>query len=217
MDNELVEEYSNLIYSITHYFEGYPHKEDLYQSGYIGLMTAYQNYREEYGVKFSTFAYMHIWGEMNKLVKQDKGIKISKNVLALYAKIEREKCILLQELLREPTKAEIATSLGIPLSALEETLLAVQTPISLDTPIDMGEKEMFLTDIVPKKEMSMDDLIAFKEELENLSPMEKDLIEKRFMENQTQSEVANIYGINQVQVSRMEKKVKEKIKVKLAA
>lgn len=217
MDNELVEEYSNLIYSITHYFEGYPHKEDLYQSGYIGLMTAYQNYREEYGVKFSTFAYMHIWGEMNKLVKQDKGIKISKNVLALYAKIEKERCILLQELLREPTKAEISTSLGIPLSALEETLLAVQTPISLDTPIDMGEKEMFLTDIVPKKEMSMDDLIAFKEELENLSPMEKDLIEKRFMENQTQSEVASIYGINQVQVSRMEKKVKEKIKVKLAA
>ncbi len=217
MDNEFVEKYSKLIYSIAHSFEGYPHKEDLYQSGYIGLMAAYQNYQEEYGVKFSTYAYLYIWGEMNKLVREDKGIKISKNILTLHAKIERERYILLQELMRDPTKEELAQSLDISLSSLEEALLSVQNPISLDTPIETGEKEMFLSDVISKKEMAIDDLIAFKEELQNLTPLEKDLIEKRFIESKSQSEVANLYGMNQVQVSRFEKKVKEKIKTKLAA
>lgn len=216
MDNALVEEYSRLIYSITHYFEGYPHKEDLYQAGWEGLLAAKENYDEAYGVKFSTYAYTYIWGEMNKFVREDKGIKVSKSLLTLRAKIEKERYILLQELMREPTKEEIASSLGIPLNTLEEAL-AVQNPISLDTPLKTDEKEMTLSDVVPKKEMSLDDLIAFRDELAHLSPMEKDLIEKRFMDDKTQSEVATIYGINQVQVSRMEKKVKEKIKVKLAA
>lgn len=216
MNNEFVEKYSNLIYSITHSFEGYPYKEDLYQSGYIGLAMAYQNYKEEYGVKFSTYAYMYIWGEMNKLVREDKGIKISKSILTLHDKIEAKRYTLLQELMREPTKEELAQSLDIPLSALEEAL-AIQNPISLDTPIETGEKEMFLSDVVSKREMAIDDLIAFKEELQNLSPQEKDLIEKRFIEAKSQSEVADLYGMNQVQVSRFEKKVKEKIKTKWAA
>jgi RNA polymerase sporulation-specific sigma factor len=66
MDNEFIKKYSKLIYKITHYFEGYPHKEDLYQAGCVGLMMAYQNYNEEYGTKFSTYAYTYILGEMNK-------------------------------------------------------------------------------------------------------------------------------------------------------
>ena len=216
MDNKLVEEYSRLIYSITHSFDGYPHKEDLYQAGWEGLMAARGNYKEEYGVKFSTYAYTYIWGEMHKLIREDKGIKVSKSLLILRAKIEKERYLLLQEFLREPTKEELANKLDISLSLLEEAL-AIQNPISLDTPLQTDEKEMTLSDVVPKKEMSIDDLLALREELAHLSTMEKDLIEKRFMDDKTQSEVATIYGINQVQVSRMEKKVKEKIKVKLAS
>ena len=76
MTNEQIEEYSNLIHSLTHYFEGYKSKEDLYQVGIIGLITAYQKFDPTLNVKFSTYAYPYILGEMKKLVREDKSIKI---------------------------------------------------------------------------------------------------------------------------------------------
>ena len=86
MTNEQVTEYSNLIYSITKYFPNYKNKDDLYQAGCMGLLMAYNNFNKSEGVKFSSYAYTYILGEMKRLVREDKGIKISRNITKLYLK-----------------------------------------------------------------------------------------------------------------------------------
>jgi RNA polymerase sporulation-specific sigma factor len=217
MNNEFIEEYSKLIYSLTHYFEGYQHKEDLYQAGCLGLMMAYQNFDESYGVKFSTYAYSYILGEMKKLVREDKGLRVSKNLIKLNLQIERVKVELEQRLMREPTIKEIAEFLDLEVEELEEATQVIQNLVSLDMPIVTDGKEMILSDFISSHDMDLDTLIAFKEELQNLTPLEKRLLEKRYMESRSQSEVALEFGMNQVQVSRMEKKIKEKMKTRLVA
>lgn len=217
MDNEFILEYSKLIYSLTKYFEGYQHKDDLYQAGCLGLMMAYQNYDETYGVKFSTYAYSYILGEMKKLVREDKGIRVSKNLVKLNMQIEKVKFDLAQRLMREPTIYEISDFLEISVDELEEAMQVIQSLVSLDMPIQSEGKEMVLSDFVPSHDMDLDTLIAFKEELQNLSPFERKLLEHRFMESRSQTEVSHLLGMNQVQVSRAEKKIKEKIKTRLVA
>ncbi len=217
MDNEFILEYSKLIYSVTKYFEGYQHKEDLYQAGCLGLMMAHQNYDETYGVKFSTYAYSYILGEMKKLVREDKGIRVSKNLIKLNTQIETVRFELAQRVMREPTIYEISEFLQIPVDELEEAIQVIQSLISLDMPIQTEGKEMVLSDFVPANDMDLDTLIAFKEEVKNLTPFERKLLEHRFMESRSQTEVALLFGMNQVQVSRAEKKIKEKIKTRLAA
>ena len=76
--NNLIIENQNMIYKITHYFEKYASKEDLFQVGCIGLIKAYKKYDESYGAKFTTYAYPYILGEIRKYVREDKGLKISR-------------------------------------------------------------------------------------------------------------------------------------------
>lgn len=217
MDDNFILNYSKLIYSLTHYFESYGHKEDLYQAGCVGLLMAYQHFDESYGVKFSTYAYPYILGEMKKLVREDKGIKVSKSLIKLNLQMETVKSILSQQLMREPTLEEISIYLNIDLKAIEEAALAIQQLISLDAPIHMEENDVVLSDVVPTYQMDMNTMLAFKEELSNLSEVEKRLVIERFISSKSQTEVAEILGMNQVQVSRFEKKVKEKIKTRLVA
>ncbi len=217
MDNDFILEYSKLIYSITRYFEGYKHKEDLYQAGCLGLMMAYQNYDESYGVKFSTYAYSYILGEMKKLVREDKGIKISKNLIKLNMQIEHVRFELAQRLMREPSLLEISEFLNIDIGELEEAMQVIQSLASIDAPVASLGKEMTLSDVIPSNEMDLDTLIAFKEELQNLTPFERKLLESRYIASKSQTEVASEFGMNQVQVSRFEKKIKEKIKTRLVA
>mgnify|MGYP002555966695 CR=1 FL=1 len=217
MNDEFILKYSKLIYSLTHYFEGYPQKEDLYQAGCVGLLLAYQNFDESYGVKFSTYAYSFILGEMKKLVREDKGIKISRKLIKLNTEIELARERLMQKLMREPTLEEISYVLGIDQKELEAASIAIKSLISLDNPIHMEENDVFLSDVIPSNMMDFNTLIALKEELSDLNPMERKLVIERFISSKSQSEVAEILGINQVQVSRFEKKIKEKIKTRLVA
>ena len=217
MTNEQIEEYSNLIHSLTHYFEGYKSKEDLYQVGIIGLITAYQKFDPTLNVKFSTYAYPYILGEMKKLVREDKGIKISRNITKLNLQIEKTKIILSQKLMREPTINEISEFLEIPYNEIVEAIKTINVLQSIDEPINNDGKEMTLHEMIGNNDMDLNMLLALKEELNNLTPFEKELINKRYMEDLTQSEVAKIFGITQVEVSRKEAKIKQKIKYNLVA
>ena len=76
-----------LIYSIINYFKNYNSKEDLFQAGCLGLVDAYKKYNPNMGCKFTTYAYTYILGEMRKLVREDKGIKISRQITKLNLKI----------------------------------------------------------------------------------------------------------------------------------
>ena len=217
MTDDFVLKYSKLIYSLTHYFEGYTQKDDLYQAGCVGLLTAYNNFDETYGVKFSTYAYTFILGEMKKLVREDKGIKISRKLLKLNSDMEIAKERLAQKLMREPTMQELSYVLEIDQKELEEASLVIKSLISLDMPIHMEEKDVLLSDVVPSNIIDFNTLIALKDELSSLSPLERKIVIERFVESKSQTEVAQILGVNQVMISRTEKKIKEKIRERLVA
>ncbi len=217
MDNNFILKYSKLIYSLTHYFEFYNNKEDLYQAGCVGLIQAYQNFDESYGVKFSTYAYSYILGEMKKLVRLDKGIKVSKSLYQLNSKIDKVRSVLSQKLMRDPTMDEIANFLDVDVSLVNEAVLVSNSLLCLDKPIEMDESSVLLADVIASNEMDFNTRLALKEELSNLSFEEKELVLKRFIESKTQSEVASSIGVSQGKISRMENKIKEKIKTRLVA
>lgn len=217
MPIEEIEKYSNLIHSLTHYFEGYKSKEDLYQVGIIGLIEAYNNYDVSKDAKFSTYAYFYIFGEMKRLVREDKGIKISRDITKRHLKIEKANCLLSQQLCRNPNPKEIADFLFITEEEVIECMKVVGIMQSLDEPINNEGKEMTLYDMVSDNSMDLNMLIALKEELNNLTPFERKIIEKRYMEDLSQNEVASIMGLSQVKVSREEQKIKQKIRNNLAA
>ena len=198
---ELILEYEKLIYAVMRYFKNYQSKEDLFQVGCIGLINAYNNYNSNTNVKFSTYAYSYILGEMKKLVREDKGIKISRNITKLYSQIEKANMYLTQKLMRTPTLTEIANFLEIEEYLLIEALNSTNVILDID-------------DIQVNNNTNEYDLYL-KEELNKLSSEELDLINKRYTLDMTQSEIANTLGLSQVQVSRKEHKVLEKLKKQL--
>lgn len=106
--NAVLNEHQNLIYSIAHQF-GSPYLlEDLFQVGWIGLNNAYNNYDASYGTKFSTYAYPYIVGEMRKFMRENQGMKVSREITKLNLKIEKASILLSQRLMREPTFQELA-------------------------------------------------------------------------------------------------------------
>lgn len=215
---ELILENKNLIYSITKYFEKFCNKEDLFQAGCMGMILAYKNYDENMGVKFTTYAYPYILGEMKKLVRENRTVKVSRNIQKLSLQIEKAKILLTQKLMREPTNFEIASYLEIPINLVNEAINSNMLVYSIDEPLNNDGKTITLQDTIGNNDVeSLDDLISLRDELSRLSSFEKQLIKNRYEQDLTQQETAKVLGISQVQVSRKEQKVLIKLKEKLSA
>lgn len=215
---QIIEENTNLIYSISHYFENYPNKEDLFQAGVMGLITAYKNYDASFNNKFTTYAYTYILGEMKKFVREDKGIKISRDITKLNLQIEKATILLTQKLMRQPTIKELSNYLEIDEYFIAEAMKSINVLQSLDEPLNNDGKQITLYDSVSEQKVNnLDELIALRQELSLLPELERNLIEQRYMCDMTQTETAEALGMTQVQVSRKEQKVLMKLKDKLAA
>ena len=205
---DLIEQNKNLIYKITTLFNGYSNKEDLFQVGCIGLINAYKKYDEGFNTKFSTYAYPYILGEISSYVKKDKGIKFSREISKLNSMIERAGILLTQKLMREPSVSELASYLEIDENLVVDALRARYPIMSTDSVINDEGRDITLLDTIPDVNgMDMNTLVALKEELLKLDSFDRELINERYVQNLTQSEVASNLGISQVQVSRKEQKV----------
>ena len=213
---ELILENKNLIYSITRYFEKYSNKEDLFQAGCIGMIMAYKNYDANMNVKFTTYAYPYILGEMKKLVSNDKSMKVSRNIQLLNLKIEKANILLTQKLMRNPTIIELSDYLELPIHIIEEAINSTKPIYSIDEPLNNEGKDITLQDTIGKIE-NIDDLLLLKEALTKLEPFEQKIINKRYVNDLTQQQTALELGISQVQVSRGEQKILTKLKSKLVA
>lgn len=213
--SDLIDQNKNLIYKITTLFNNC-NKEDLFQVGCIGLINAYKKYDESYNTKFSTYAYPYILGEISSYVKRDKGIKVSREISKLNSMIERAGILLTQKLMREPSISELANYLEIDESLVIDALKARYPIMSTDSVINDDGREITLLDTIPDiNGMDMNTLVALKEELLKLDSFERELINERYVQNLTQSEVASNLGISQVQVSRKEQKVLSKMRSNL--
>lgn len=216
--DSVIMKHQNLIYSVAHQL-GHPAIiEDLFQVGCIGIMKAYDNYNPDYKVKFSTYAYFNIVGEMKRFLRQNRGVKVSRDIMKLQLKIEKTSILLSQKLMRDPTTRELAEFLEVPEDCIIEAMCSKEPIRSLDTPICENGKNLTLYDTLEDVEsLDLNTLIALRDAISKLSPEERILIQKRYMEDQTQRETASILGISQVQVSRKEQKVLVKLQDKLVA
>lgn len=197
----IIELHKKLIYKIASKFHDID-KEDLFQSGIIGLIKAYNNYQPSEETKFTTYAYNYIFGEMYEFANNMRSIKLNKNILKLYKKIEQAKYLLAQKQGYYPSTTEISLCLGIDESIIGEIERATSTIMSLDV-----ETERPIYETISSPRDSIDSsTIDLQDSIKTLTKEEQDIINYRYFKDFTQSETARILGMSQVTVSRYEKK-----------
>ena len=217
---KLIEENNGLIWSIVKRFKerGYD-LEDLYQIGSIGFIKSIKRFDESFDVKLSTYAVPYILGEIKRFIRDDGSVKVSRSIKELSVKIRdiQNKC--LKEEGREATLQEISKELKVNKEEITLALDSLMPTVSIyeNTYNDDGDGISFIDTLstnVDEQEQLVNKL-TIKNILEQLNEREKQIILLRYFKNRTQTEVAKILGISQVQVSRIEKKTLKQIKVKL--
>lgn len=212
---DLILENEGLIYKIINKYRNYFETEDLYQVAVIGLIKAYKNYKNEYNTKFTSYAYPYILGEVIKYINEFRSIKVNKNIKLLYSKILKAKEILTQKLMKEPTTYELSLFLEMDEAVISEVMLANMTVDSLDKIIMEDDKNFELYDKVGYYDNSVENY-PLNIELAKLTKEERQIIRARYYENMTQKEVGEALGMYQVEVSRKEKKILQKLKDNIA-
>ena len=210
---EVISSSSGLIYMIIKkYFNNYD-REDLYQVGVIGVIKAYNNYKKNRNTKFSTYDYKYIYGEIYNYINNYKNIKVSKDYIKLYKKINTARSILAQELMKEPTTYELSSFLEIDPYIIDTVNNSMTKIDSLDRVLYNDGKEITIFDTISdNKDYYNIDYLLLNEEIDKLESPYKELIYLRYFEDKTQSEVASLLGMNQVEVSRTEKKTLKRIR-----
>lgn len=206
--------YEGLVYGIIQRYTKYFEKDDLYQVGMIGLINAYHNFDSTQGTKFSTYAYYYVLGEVRKYVREAGLVKVSSDLVRLNQSIEKASEQMSQRLGREPTTTELSLFLEIDEEKIEEARVAALDVKSLDYSVDEALPEFYNSVASYDKETSPE-ILDLRRELSRLSDEEKNLIVARYFEDMTQSETSRELGISQVQVSRKEGKILEKLRVAL--
>ena len=190
--------------------------DDLFQIGSIGLLKAIDKFDNTYEVKFSTYAVPMIVGEIKRFLRDDGIIKVSRSLkqIAGMAKSAEEK--LYKELGREPTIQEISEEIGVE---KEEIVMAIEASYQPEYLYDVVHQNdgspLYLIDklsIESDEATDVVDSIMLKDVLNQLKPRDRQVIVLRYFRDKTQIEVANLLGISQVQVSRIEKRIIEDIR-----
>lgn len=189
-------------------------REDLNQVALIGLLKAIDNFDFNYQVNFSTYAVPIILGEIKKYFRDSSLLKVSRNLKDLYYQIEKEKNEYLKKYSKEITLDELEKKLNISRYDLVLALESNITPLSIEKEYENEKDSGFSLEsiISDSKEDNLLDLLTLNEALTTLNEKEKILINLRFYKEYSQKEVADKFNVSQVQISRMEKQIIEKLK-----
>ncbi len=183
--------------------------DDLFQIGCIGLIKAIDNFDTSLNVKFSTYAVPMIIGEIRRFLRDNNSIRVSRSLKDTAYKAIYAKENLTRKNLKEPSLEEIATEIGISTEDITYALDAIQNPMSLYEPIftDGGDTLYVMDQISDKKnkEETWVEHLSLSEAMKHLNEREHEIISLRFFSGKTQMEVAEMIGISQAQVSRLEK------------
>lgn len=189
--------------------------DDLFQVGCIGLIKAIDNFNLDYGLRFSTYACPMIIGEVRRYLRDNNSVRVSRSMRDTAYKAMQAKENFINENNREPTIEEIAKAIDMTKEDVVLALEAIVEPISIYEPVySDGGDTIYVMDQLGDQSSDSNwvDEILLREEIKNLSPREKNILNLRFMQGKTQMEVANEVGISQAQVSRLEKGALHKIK-----
>ena len=213
--NEFIEQNIPLVHSCCKRFtnRGIEY-DDLFQTGCIGLIKAVDGFDESLGFKFSTYAVPVILGELKRIFRDGGIIKVSRSIKELSFKINHAIDFLSKKNSREPGVLEIAEFLGVSSADVAEALDATSPTLSLtvnseddDTQFDIKDNSF--------EDVSFDK-ICLKEQIENLSNFDRNILVLRYYKSKTQQETAECIGTTQVNVSRREKIILNEIRKNLA-
>ncbi|MBS4030796.1 MAG: sigma-70 family RNA polymerase sigma factor [Clostridiales bacterium] len=206
---ESVEKHLPLVRSLANRFRGeFAESDDLFQVGCIGLLKALKTFDPERGTAFTTYAVPVIAGEIKMYLRGQGTVKYSR---ALKTQARRLKMItedFEQRLGRQPTLSELAKVSGLEREELSAVLDVMRTPVSLDavTPGEQAEPA------VVGEEEQVVDRVALRQVLSSLPQRERQIVLYRFFRYRTQQDVAEMLGISQMHVSRLERKILDDMK-----
>ncbi len=203
---------SGLIWSAVRKFAGRGSEpDDLYQIGAIGLIKAIQKFDTTFDVEFSTYAVPMIMGEIRRFLRDDGIIKVSRTLkeTATHARLAAEK--IYREEGRDASLEEISNLINVTPADIALSFEAVQPTESIYKTVHEGESNnVLLIDKIHCQENNEERIVmsvALKEAIKNLPSRERQILMLRYYKEKTQSEVAKIMGVSQVQISRLEKKL----------
>lgn len=221
----LVKNNLGLVYNIAKRFNGRGYElEDLNQIGALGLIKSIKKFDTSFDVQLSTYSVPFIMGEIKRYIRDDGKIKVSRSIKELGAKInqiQKEyylkngqdiKIEQIAEILKIP-KEDIALAIDANSSAI---VMSINEPVYNKD----SSKTLNVEDIIPdtkNQEAMINDKLTVNKLIEELQPQEKQIVMMRYYKGSTQTEVAKILGISQVQVSRIEKRILYSMKQKLQA
>ena len=216
----LIEENIGLVWSIVKRYQNRGvETEDLFQIGSIGLIEAVDKFDPSYQVQFSTYAVPMISGEIKRFLRDDGMLKVSRSLKELAGRVYSTRDEMEKRLGREPTLFEVAGELGI---SEEDLVMAMESGAqieSLQQVIYQGEgNDISLMDKLEEKETPGEqvvDRLFLEDILKSLDGEERKLIYMRYFQEKTQAVIAAELGISQVQVSRLEKKILNKLRKKV--
>ena len=189
--------------------------EDLYQYGCMGLVKAIDRFDPTLGTRFSTYAVPVILGEVRRYLRDDAPVHVSRAIRDDARCIARFREAFLREHAREPTIDEISAGTGLSREDAVLALNAQREVKSLYEPVG-GDGELRLMDVIGEESMGeVDRRLLLAGLLKELSPQERTIIIRRYFRSNTQSEIARDLGVSQVQVSRLERKILNRMRVRV--
>ncbi len=218
---KLVEINKGLIWNIVKRFSGRGYEvEDIYQIGCMGFIKAIKRFDTSFEVQVSTYAVPYILGEIKRFIRDDGIVKVSRSTKELAMKILELQKEYLNKTGEEISITTISKTLKVPKEEITYALDSLRPVSSIYEETSSGDDSRTIIDKIGtgKDEAGgVVNKIAIKQLIDNLNTREKEIILLRFYKEKTQSEVAKVLGITQVQVSRIEKKVLNSMKLKLTS
>ena len=212
--DEFIENNLGLVHSCAIRFKGKGIEyDDLYSAGCVGLVKAVDNFEAERGLCFSTYAVPVILGEIRRLFRDGGTIKVSRGLKELSMKINRVIKDFQDKNGFEPTVNQIAEIMQLEPNQIAEAINASSQPLSLTYDNNDGEKQIDIPIQPPEERLT--EIMALRQIIGELDISDRELITLRFFKNKTQSETGRLLNMSQVQISRKEKKILEKMRLKL--
>ncbi len=219
---DLIEKNKGLIWSIVKRFRDRGYElEDLYQIGVMGFIKSIKRFDSNFDVRLSTYAVPYILGEIKRYLRDDGPIKVSRSIKEMGIKALEIKNEYYQKTGQEIRIEELAEKLNTSKEEIALALEAFKPMNSIEEQL-YDEKEEGGVTLLDRMASNIDEMamvtnkLCLEQVLENLKEQEKQVILLRYYKGKTQSEIAKILGITQVQVSRIEKRSLEHMRVKLA-
>lgn len=218
---KIIKTNSGLIWSIVKRFLGRGYdKEELEQIAYIGFIKAIKRFDTTLEFKLSTYAVPYIIGEIKRFIRDDGAIKVSRSIKELSAKIGQIQKEYITKKGEEITVEELARELKVEKEEIVVALESQRTVESIDKNIyDDENVESKISKISNQKDETtiLLNKLCVEELINNLETRDKKIILLRYYKRKTQTEVAKMLGITQVQVSRLEKRILSEMKEKIVS